>query len=98
MFKVELEDGTQKCSREELIQHLKNPTKVHKAERVEVDREYIKDKVEKRLQEAYSEILEHHGLLTGDVGFGNKLDMDEAEEEVIDATAEWIKTRLNEYE
>lgn len=81
---------------DELVEYLNNETfTVYEAEKVTVDRDKIKEIIQSKLQEGYSEILSHHSLHTGDITPLEQEDIDSKEEEVVEATTDWIERRLN---
>lgn len=81
---------------DELVEYLNNETfTVYKAEKIQVDRDKIKETIQSKLQEAYGEILSHHSLHTGDITPLEQEDMDSKEDQVVEATTDWIERRLN---
>lgn len=54
------------------------------------DQEFIEDTIKKKLQEAYTEILEHYGIESGDITPEQLQEIGEAEEEVVEKTVKWI--------
>jgi len=80
----------------ELIEELKDSdTKVVKAEQVKIDEEKIKKVIEEKLQEAYSELLEYHGISSGDIGAFQQVEIDKAEEKLVERVANWIESRIH---
>ena len=61
-----------------------------------VDREKIRDTIESELQEAYSAILEHHGVESGDITPLNLKEIDETEGELVDLVVNWVGRQLDQ--
>jgi len=81
---------------DELVEYLNNETfTVFEAEKIKVDEDKIKEIIQSKLQEAYGEILSHHSLNSGDLTPLEQDAIDSGEEEVIEATTDWIEGRLN---
>lgn len=50
----------------------------------------IEEIIKEKLQEAYSEILDGHGIESGDVGIEEQIEFDKKEDELIETTKNWI--------
>lgn len=60
------------------------------------DQDHIEEKVKSKLQEAYSDILEHHDIESGDITPQRQVAMDGAEKHIIELTTSWIEGQLQE--
>lgn len=60
------------------------------------EREQVEDIIEKKLQEAFSEILEVHDLETGDITPLQQAAIDQSRDELVEDVMCWIQTRLEE--
>ena len=65
-----------------------------------MEREAHADKIDEiiksKLQEAYGEILDEHGIQSGDITPMRLMEMDEAEDEVVQQAYEWVKSRVEQ--
>lgn len=101
-YKCKIEDTTNDAGIEdfglthsELIEYLKNEDFiVHEAERIHADSEYIKEKIEEKLQEAHRDILSHHDLRSGDISPLEQEVMIEKTNKLVEETESWIEGRL----
>lgn len=64
--------------------------------KIEADEEQIDEILKSKLQEAYSEMLEEHGIKSGDITPFRQMEMDEAEDELSKLAYEWIKSRVEQ--
>lgn len=60
----------------------------------EVDHEFIHNKIDEKLREAFSQILERHSMESGDVSPLREREIDEAKLELKELTADWIESRI----
>jgi histidinol dehydrogenase len=80
---------------DELEEYLKNPDfTVHKAQKITADKEKIREVMESKLQEAYTEILGYHNLQTGDITPLQQNKIEGEEDELVDSVTEWIERKL----
>lgn len=56
------------------------------------DREKIQEIMEENINEGYAEVLEEHGIETGDIRPERLIEMDKKEQALIDETAKWVET------
>jgi len=64
----------------------------------QADTEHIKQKIKDKLNEAYSDILDHHNIESGDITPLQQADIEKSEAEVVESTVQWIQSRCNEVE
>lgn len=55
-----------------------------------VDEDFIRDKIESKIQEAHRDILSRHDIESGDVTPSEQRKIDNAIEELVRTTREWI--------
>ena len=48
--------------------------------------------MEENINEGYAEVLEEHGIETGDIRPERLIEMDKKEQALIDETAKWVET------
>lgn len=56
-----------------------------------VDEDFIRDELEKKINEAHREILGRHNIKTGDITPAEKKLVDDGIDELVEATRKWIK-------
>jgi len=60
----------------------------------EADHRFIHNKIDEKLREAFSQILERHSMDSGDIRPLREREIDEAQLEVKELTADWIESRI----
>jgi len=62
----------------------------------EAHADQIEDTVKSHLQDAYAEALNQHGIESGDITPMRLMEMEEAEDELVQQVYDWIKSRVEQ--